>query len=702
MMLEDLAYHAYDRLMRNGGITVNMQGVEPTEGYAYSPYPELERALPQAAVTPQVIAQYLDDNQRALSMPGNFLGAWLDTQSGNVFLDISHVGPPTPDTIADAKKQKQIALFDLANAQEIPTGVTYEEKHGAVDHQAVLNQNMGQNLQGLPGPVNVPGYGPLQFHSNADIQRIANEYNQANGLGAHPADYTRVNPQTSAQIAQEYERMPHAPNDPNVAQAYDALARETRAQYDHAVNNGYRFEFYPQHDPYPNSPREAVLDLHHNKHMYVYPTETGYGMDENSQDHPLLGDSGVRWNGRPVTHNDLFRAIHDFYGHAKEGVGFRADGEDNAWRQHAAMFSDPARRALTSETRGQNSWVNFGPHAEHNQTATSDTIYAPQKAGLMPDWTMDPELHRVAKTAAWKYDQLDQYPIPDWQPGEERRAIVGQDGRAYQGAPHDTHANIARGYGVTPRSYHWIDGNGSVIMDGYNDADPADAHLVANLHPQWHIDPKSQQSWDDVWGNSTQQGQSLSYTREGSTRLNSTIGGLGMWRFALNHPLPGARCYFHPDRPAVANAGFANMCQQCTDQYQHAQIGTAPDMRTAPQLAKTAIWELPEGYGLLHGPQYPEENKLVAEPGRMEGYEDCPQCHAWTKMPLGGCPHCGFNKDEWSERWSMFFKSDMIVGDEEDVTNVIGQAEYDRWQFSEDAQDEWNAQDVIEWVNDSR
>jgi hypothetical protein len=308
-----------------------------------------------------------------------------------------------------------------------------------------------------------------------------------------------------------------------------------------------------------------------------------------------------------------------------------------------------------------------------------------------------------SRHSAWKYDQLDQYPIPDWQPGEERRAIVGQDGRAYQGAPHDTHANIARGYGVTPRSYHWIDGNGSVIMDGYNDADPADAHLVANLHPQWHIDPKSQQSWDDVWGNSTQQGQSLSYTREGSTRLNSTIGGLGMWRFALNHPLPGARCYFHPDRPAVANAGFANMCQQCTDQYQHAQIGTAPDMRSVPhQLAKTAIWELPEGYGLLHGPQYPEENKLVAEPGRMEGYEDCPQCHAWTKMPLGGCPHCGFNKDEWSERWSMFFKSDMVMGDEEDVTNVIGQAQYDRWQFSDDAQDEWNAQDVIEWVNDSR
>lgn len=282
----------------------------------------------------------------------------------------------------------------------------------AAGEQAMLDANAGNDLQGLPGPVNVHGYGPLQFHSNADIQRIANEYNAANGLDVHPMDYLPVNPDTGARIAQEYEQMAHAPQDPQVAQAYQALAQESMAQYQHAVNNGYRFEFYPQgQDPYPNSPREAVMDLHKNKHMYVYPTAAGYGTDDQGMDHPLLQDSGVRWNGQPVTHNDIFRAIHDFYGHAKEGLGFRHHGEDNAYRQHAAMFSPPARAALASETRGQNSWVNFGPYGQNNQTATQgETVYAPQKAGLLPEWVSNPDLHRgtLARIASSFTDSIYQ------------------------------------------------------------------------------------------------------------------------------------------------------------------------------------------------------------------------------------------------------------------------------------------------------
>jgi hypothetical protein len=276
-------------------------------------------------------------------------------------------------------------------------------KQGAIDNQAVLDANAGQDLQGLPGVIN-SGIGPLQFHSHGDIQRIANEYNQANGLGPHPDDYLRVNPERAQQVAQAYEQMPHNPGDPQIAQSYQALAHETRAQYDAAVRNGYRFEFYPQdHDPYPHSPREAVLDLHHNKHMYVYPTAAGFGTDDAApQDHPMLGDSGVRWDNQLVTHNDLFRAVHDFYGHAKEGVGFRADGEDNAYRQHSAMFSSTALPAMAAETRGQNSWVNHGPYGQQNQNAsTADTVFAPQRAGLLPGWATDPDLHRDATVAAW-------------------------------------------------------------------------------------------------------------------------------------------------------------------------------------------------------------------------------------------------------------------------------------------------------------
>lgn len=274
-----------------------------------------------------------------------------------------------------------------------------------VNHQAVLDANRGRDLEGLPGPVNVPGIGPLQFHSNGDLQRIAQEYKAAAGINEpDPIRYTPVDPQRATAIAAEYDRLQHNPYDPHVAAAFDAFKRETAAQYQALINNGYKYDFYPDgQDPYPGSPRQATLDLHHNKHLSNYPTlgrgDQGYSEAPN---HPMLEHTDEFWNGRPVTYNDMFRAVHDTFGHAKEGVGFRADGEDNAWRSHAAMYTPLARAAMTNETRGQNSWVNYGPHGENNRTALqADTIYPNQQATIMPDWAMNPH---IAKQAAQNFD----------------------------------------------------------------------------------------------------------------------------------------------------------------------------------------------------------------------------------------------------------------------------------------------------------
>src|SRR5690606_22589305 len=76
------------------------------------------------------------------------------------------------------------------------------------------------------------------------------------------------------------------------------------------------------------------------------------------------------------------------FGHGLEGAGFRADGEENAWQAHVRLFTGAAVAAITTETRGQNSWLNFGPYGERNRTASvEDTIFADQKTGLMPEWT---------------------------------------------------------------------------------------------------------------------------------------------------------------------------------------------------------------------------------------------------------------------------------------------------------------------------
>lgn len=209
-----------------------------------------------------------------------------------------------------------------------------------------------------------------------------------------PTKYAKVDPGRSKRIAAAYDAMTDNPDDPLTKASYSALAKETMAQYQAAKAAGFKAEFWhpsKQEDPYKASPRLAVEDVRNNHHMWVYPTYAGYGSgeitDEDVKKNPMLQGTGEHWNGIPVTVNDVFRAIHDYYGHAKEGVGFRADGEENAWRAHASMFSPLARMAMTSETRGQNSWLNYGPHGEANRGArTEDTIFAPQKVGIMPDW----------------------------------------------------------------------------------------------------------------------------------------------------------------------------------------------------------------------------------------------------------------------------------------------------------------------------
>jgi hypothetical protein len=209
-------------------------------------------------------------------------------------------------------------------------------------------------------------------------------------------EFRRVDPARGKAIADAFEQMPNDPQHPVVQASYRALMDDVRGQYDELQKLGYKFSFIKpgMDDPYAASPRLAIQDLNKNKHLWVYPTEQGFGnaaSGAESAANPLLKTTDVEIDGHKLVANDLFRIVHDVMGHAKEGVGFRADGEENAWLQHLPTFRPQSRLALTLETRGQNSWLNFGPHGEANRTASAaDTVFAPQKVGDLPAWVMDP------------------------------------------------------------------------------------------------------------------------------------------------------------------------------------------------------------------------------------------------------------------------------------------------------------------------
>lgn len=154
--------------------------------------------------------------------------------------------------------------------------------------------------------------------------------------------------------------------------AYAAFCRETVAQYHFLIG---RPEFgglgltvrVVDEDPYQDLD-SLVADLEARRLLVFASAASG-------NPHPYLSDG----------ENDMFRAVHDAFGHGASGRGFDADGEEAAWLKHSRMYSRLARRALTTETRGQNC-----------AQALSGGEFPPQKAVLLPEWFVDLRSARVA------------------------------------------------------------------------------------------------------------------------------------------------------------------------------------------------------------------------------------------------------------------------------------------------------------------
>src|SRR6185295_10552005 len=124
-------------------------------------------------------------------------------------------------------------------------------------------------------------------------------------------------------------------------------------------------------EPYKNS-AAMMKDVKENNHMFYFPTEAGFGEGAaGASAHPLLKTVPTAPNGAEgeMPFNDMFRIVHDYFAHAKGGHQFGPHGEENAFLEHAKLYSPDALAALATETRGQNSWVNYGPHMRNAEGA---------------------------------------------------------------------------------------------------------------------------------------------------------------------------------------------------------------------------------------------------------------------------------------------------------------------------------------------
>lgn len=208
----------------------------------------------------------------------------------------------------------------------------------------------------------------------------------------------RAQTAVQSRIASAYSALPvNDLKNERVKKAYSELKTEVVAQYQAMVASGVKVEVYESGEPYANA-AEMRRDVEENNHLYVLKTDADtFGPGGAAfKGHPMLERSGLSdANGTELLVNDVFRAVHDYIAHAAFGSEFGPAGEEAAWRAHVSTLRSPwARWALTSETRGQNSWVNFRPQflrdglpikkSEPGYTALKDRGFAEQKAALLP------------------------------------------------------------------------------------------------------------------------------------------------------------------------------------------------------------------------------------------------------------------------------------------------------------------------------
>jgi len=213
------------------------------------------------------------------------------------------------------------------------------------------------------------GAAPHEFIAN-----MAKRYAQQNGIQVPAQEgYNRVaitRPATEA-IGHAYDALPEFDN--RAVPAYRQMAEETKRQYDfvtrprHKGGLGIDIEV-TKHDPYGQGPEgvhgivnEIRDDINNHNRIKVFATSSTGG-------HPIFSDD----------ENDMFRGVHDIFGHLGSGRGIDAHGEEAAFQKHSRMFSPLARQAMATETRGQNAALHLHGGFQN------------QKVAILPEHLQDP------------------------------------------------------------------------------------------------------------------------------------------------------------------------------------------------------------------------------------------------------------------------------------------------------------------------
>lgn len=161
---------AYESVIKNGGVTINLAGNVPTRGFAYAPFKGTEYVKPVKEFTEADIIKFFDKNYDKISKKGKYLGGWVS--EGNVYLDISEVGEASAKTLEKAQRGKQLAVFDLENFKDVNLGTMENGVYNKLDEATNVFDKYRREIEGATsqgGMGSVPevlGLGEGSLHSS--------------------------------------------------------------------------------------------------------------------------------------------------------------------------------------------------------------------------------------------------------------------------------------------------------------------------------------------------------------------------------------------------------------------------------------------------------------------------------------------------------------------------------------------------------
>jgi len=209
--------------------------------------------------------------------------------------------------------------------------------------------------------------------------------------------------------AQNYDQLTEA--------AYRQLAKEARAQFD-ALPVGTRYHYGEGEYATPSAMLRDILG------------EGNLNVFRGGDPHPYLNDVDPDTG---LTSNEMFRAVHDYFGHGTRGATFRPGGEELAYASHSQMMSPLAQMALLSETRGQNSLVNYSPlnadviaQQRRIRKDLDEERRAARMRGIKFDPGQFPDQNARLRELAQEYQYAPQTPLllpPEYLPPETRGGV---------------------------------------------------------------------------------------------------------------------------------------------------------------------------------------------------------------------------------------------------------------------------------------